>query len=127
MCSCCLGICLKCLKSTISQNGCYSLIHHVLIWIYSWWMHGFGNDLEICFVFVLIFIQDLFLSLCLWIRIWWTCVLYNISKLFVHLCWYDYCFKLAFIVENLVLNVNIFKTWLKCINFLWCLNCCFKS
>ena len=35
--------------------------------------------------------------------------------------------SLTFILENLVLNVDIFKTWLKCINFLWCLNCCFKS
>ena len=82
MCSCCLGVCLKCLKFTIFQSWCYSLIHYMLIWIYSWRMHGFGNDLEICFIFVLILFQDLFLSLCLWILIWWTCVLYNISKLF---------------------------------------------
>ena len=64
-----LGICLKCLEFTIFQSWCYSLIHYVLIWIYYWWMHGFGNDLEICFVFVLILIQDLLLSFYLWILI----------------------------------------------------------
>ena len=60
------------------------------------------------------------------------CFIIFLNCLFIYcfgqvLCLYDYCFKLDFYLENLVLNVDIFKTWLKCINFLWCLNCCFKS
>ena len=43
----------KWLKFIISQRWYYCLIHHMLIWIYSWWMHGFEIILKyVLFMFL---------------------------------------------------------------------------
>ena len=80
----------------VFDSYCYLLlIHHVLIWIYSWWMIEFFFKkmfkvltlkiiLKYVLTFVLILIQDLFLGLSLWTYMMNLWLMIYLNYLFIY-------------------------------------------